>query len=197
MTDLMKTPMRALRKALMLLPLLMSTGCIFHVEPGPTDEEMISNFYTHERSFEQLLDILSGLPCSRHFTYYSVDADTFSFHDFPDTLQWDSNVLSAKDKALIDSLLNDIGCKRFRCYPNTSGNEAEPDGHGICLILHYFSRGLSVSGLGKDYVFEPNWKGRIPLTDPSMELYGVIGSSLDTIVWKAIKGDWYIELSKT
>jgi len=25
----------------------------------------------------------------------------------------------------------------------------------------------------------------------------VIGSSLDTIVWKAIKDDWYIELSKT
>lgn len=153
----------------------------------PTDEEMIQNFFMHETAFDELYDIVSQRPCGRYYPPYNV---SMLYGDDSASVEG----LSEKEKSRLDSLLAAINCERIFYWTGTIWCASEGNVPYTSINIPYFSRGLSIGGTSKEYVYEPHCsEKRMPLTDSSLELNDVYGWR-DTILYKSIKGNWYIML---
>jgi len=158
--------------------------------PLPTDEEMKRHFLMHEQSFDELCEIISQRSCGSYYPPFdSVCLDMSDSEEMASVAG-----LSPDDRSVLDSLLSDIGCKRVFYRIRTSADAADKDTTGIRIEIPYFSQGISISGVSKDFLYEPERDEELmPLTESSLELNDVCGWR-DTILYKSIKGDWYIRL---
>lgn len=175
-----------------ILLVTLLSSCI-HREPIPTDEAMTAHFMENEDAFCELRDSILTL---RHGFYYPP-----FYRDMPEEYKreceekCDSTISTEKQKR-IDSLLRVTGCERVY-YANTEDRKAGRPTH---LTFLYWSRGYSIAGTGKSYIYCPDFLNNFPQRRRNMvegkETECVLDESeyKDTIVYRHITGDWYIEL---
>lgn len=163
-------------------------GCSNH--PIPPDEEMIENFMAHEKEFYEIKDLALKIEDGNYYPPFNrlKGDDKDKSCD-----KW----LTQAEREKLDSLLNVVGCERiyYRERKYYRGVEADST-----LSLIYWGRGLSIGGTWKEYQYRPDWelmgyggKGRIYMGKETADLLEITNYA-DTIVYKPIKGEWYIEL---
>ena len=154
----------------------------------PSDHQMLENFNLNESEFERLRNI-------------SVKYDRFYYPTYDET---DSTayIISYKDKKELDSLIKKLDIMSIQ-YDGISE---------VYLLFH--TRGISVSGAYKEYIYAPNLEDKIEnynkevALDPTTEMYiveRITEEDLDQVsqrysvsieLYRPIKNGWYIHLSR-
>ncbi len=170
-----------MRVSLILLSLLvMISGCTAPNLP-PTDEEMIQHFYNKHLAFEEIYAIISLCPDNSYYPPYDVD-DTICLKGIPSAIQ-----------AKLDSLLSEIRCERIFYGRQTC--QKLVDTIVMEVSIPFFASGYSIGGLTKNFAYRaPIIRDYYKMTD-SIELNEVYCKNYkDTILYKPIIGNWYINL---
>lgn len=156
-------------------------GCWSPAVP-PTDNEMIQHFYEHEQAFDQIKELISLCPEGSYYPPYFPD-DTACLKGIPIPVQ-----------QKMDSLLAEIECERIFYFVTTEKTEHEENITYIGLSIPYFISGFSVGGTEKS--FECSTLPRKPFgIMETKELNDIYRKRYnDTILYKSIKGDWFITL---
>ena len=184
---------RILQTAILMQLFLVS--CI-HRQPIPSDEAMTAHFKANEAAFCELRDSLLTLQSGWYYPPFYRDNKEFQL-EYKSELEedCDSTIRGYKQQRM-DSLLKVIGCERVY-YTNTKKIE---EGWQIKLTFLYWSRGLSIGGTGKNYVYCPElpnmitkWGHGLVEGKETEQVLNEIAYE-DTTIYRHIIGDWYIEL---
>lgn len=166
---------------IILSAIFLFTSCGTSAVP-PTDNELIQHFYTHESAFNQIKELISECPNNLYYPPYH-SKDTICLIG-----------ISAPIQKKLDSLLFEIGCKRifYTIKTNEQGHVKEPP--NVELSIQYFTSGYSVGGTAKDFVYSSIVERLFPITE-NRELNDIYQTQYnDTILYKSIKGNWFIRL---
>ena len=154
----------------------------------PSDHQMLENFSLNESEFERLRNI-------------SIKYDRFHYPPYNDT-ESTAYTISYKDKKELDSLIKELNIMSIQ-YDGISE---------VCLLFHTY--GISVSGGYKEYIYAPNLEDNIKnydkevALDPTTEMYiieRITKEDLEQVsqrysvnieLYRPIKNDWYIHLSR-
>lgn len=169
--------------------LCCSIGC---TQEMPTDQEMITNFVHNESAFTKLVQIVQeGMP-GEHYPAFENDRD--------------SVLLSSIDREktfLLDSLLCVVGVERMFYTGTDAPAEMKRDSIASRRIeFLYASRGLSISGATKEYVYAPQLRKTLPSPqDSAIYMVKIVQEDLERLsetysqnieLYRPLKGDWYI-----
>lgn len=192
---------------ILLLTSLFTASCGEQLMPPP-DEKMIQHFNTHEAAFHKIHRLIEdGTEGSYHYPPYRPDtANSFSLqifeeiHGIPykpfklygeDTLYLQG--LSPSIQMQLDFLLGLTSCKLLRFNRR---KQDVTDSVRLNLTLVYYSHGIVDAGTSKSFVYDPELRSRrnIRITEQGdlNEIYRRAYN--DTMLYKPIKGNWYIEL---
>lgn len=170
----MKTPLRSAALCIALW------GCAFDDEPHPTDAVLLERFAQHRANLEQLVAMFladSGLArVGRGFTR-------------PDNPQQvgvpESRIAQYRELCRVVGAINCIegyDASYDRLYTSTPTHPERKDP----VWIHVSSRGLSITGSGKGYVY--SWAPRFPLV-PLLDTLQPVKSG----TWlRHITGPWYL-----
>ena len=179
----------------LLLAALLYIALIAHVfmfagdtRPMPADDEMRDHFLRHEAAYEAIYDIVfEHCPYGYHYPPHD-DADTACLRG-----------IDPECRHALDSLLGGVGCKRIYYAGRAARREQnekwgrQRDTTDISITFSYWSRGLSISGTGKNIVCNPDSGAAV--VDDGADLNDLYrGLMRDTTLLKRIRGKWYIEL---
>ena len=190
-------PKAGLVVVIVLLSAGLMLGSCIHRKPIPTDEAMTAHFMANKAAFCELRDSILTL---RHGFYYPP------FHrdmteEYEEELKREyeedcDSTISTEKQQRMDSLLRVTGCERVR-YTNAEEREA---GRTMCLTFVYWSRGYSIGGTGKNYVYCPelpqmvtHWGHGLVEGKETAQVLDEIAYR-DTTVYRHITSDWYIKL---
>ena len=179
-----------------ILMQLFLVSCIQR-KPIPTDEEMTVHFLANEATFCELRD--SILTLRRGFYYPPFHRDMTEEYEEELKREYEEDcdsTISTEKQQLMDSLLRVTGCERVR-YTNTEEREA---GRTMFLTFVYWSRGYSIGGTGKNYVYCPElpnmitqWGHGLVEGKETEQVLNEIAYE-DTTIYRHITGNWYIKL---
>lgn len=150
----------------------------------PTDDEMIQHFYAHESAFNQIKEELASMRTdySHYPPYYPYDTTCLAG-------------MSISTQEALDSLLVEIGCERIFYSVEAGGQqEYEKEMPDVYLSIPYFASGYSIGGTSKDFVYSTTIGGSPFEIIEDRELNDIYREQKNTIVYKSIKGNWYIRL---
>lgn len=156
---------------------VIATGCSTPEMP-PTDDEMIQHFNNKRLAFEEIYEIISLCPNNSYYPPYNME-DTVCL-----------NGISPAIREKLDSLLSEIQCERI-----FYSRQARQDSEAMELNIPFFSSGYAVGGTTKDFAYRaPTIRKYYQMTD-SVDLNDVYRKNYnDTILYKPITGNWYINL---
>ncbi len=169
----------------------------------PSDEEMMQHFNTHEAAFNKVYEIMAD--CTEgSFHYPPLSPDDIIILDsigqeseLPDESSEEQDLpvygLWKPERILLDSLLAEMGCG----FVLVDRQERETaDSLKLSLVMPYYSHGIVDAGTSKSFVYDPELRSRrnISITEQGdlNEIYRRTYN--DTMLYKPIKGNWYIEL---
>lgn len=160
--------------------LVMIIGCSESIMP-PTDDEMIQYFKNKRSAFEEIYEIISSCPYNSYYPPYHTEDTLCLMGILPET------------QIKLDSLLAEIQCERIY-YSRQSRYENDTTGV-MELSIPFFSSGYSIGGTSKNFVYcTPTIRDYYQMTN-TMELNDVYRRNYnDTILYKHITGNWYINL---
>lgn len=170
-----------MRISLALLGILvLLTECTEPKMPS-TDEEMIKHFNNKRSAFEAIYNTISSCPDNSYYPPYGSE-DTLCLKGISPDIQ-----------KKLDSLLSEIQCERV-FYGRQSRQEAGETGV-MELSIPYFSSGYSTGGTTKDFVYRAHTIREYYQMTDSVELNEIYSKNYnDTILYKPIVGNWYINL---
>lgn len=174
---------------------LFFVSCI-HRKPIPTDEYMTAHFNANEAAFCELRDSLLTLHSGWYYPPFYRDNKEFQL-EYKRELEEDcDSTIPIYKQQRMDSLLKFIGCERVY-YTNP---EKIKEGRTLKLTFLYWSRGYSIGGTGKNFVYCPElpqmitrWGHGLVEGKETEQVLDEIAYE-DTTVYRHITGDWYIEL---
>ena len=178
-----------------ILMQLFLVSCIQR-KPIPTDEEMTVHFLANEAAFCELRDSLLTLQHGWYYPPFYRDNKDFQ-SEYKNELEknCDSTIPAYKQQRM-DSLLKVIGCERVY-YTNP---EMIRDGRPVKLTFQYWSRGYSIGGTRKNFVYcpelpkmIPKWRQGLVERKETEQVLDEIAYE-DTTIYRLITGDWYIQL---
>ena len=138
----------------------------------PTDDELMAIFLAHEDDFHDIHDIIRNEAIAED-AYYNVEFDSLN----------DQRFRKGDYRQRLDSLLNEINCNVVRGYG---------PGHNTIYFLYYSTLG----GTSKKILYDRSLSGKVQITE-GRELNDICREcGGDTLLYKHIKGDWYIELNR-
>ena len=179
----------------LILMQLFLVSCIQR-KPIPTDEEMTVHFLANEATFCELRDSLLSLQNGWYYPSFYRDKKEFQ-SEYKNELEenCDSTIPVYKQQRL-DSMLKVIGCERVYYTNPKMIRESRP----VKLTFHYWSRGYSIGGTGKNYVYCPElpkmitkWCQGLVEGKETEQVIDEIAYE-DTTIYRHITGDWYIQL---
>lgn len=184
---------------ILLLAILLTASC--KPPMPPSDKEMIRHFAMHEVTFNRICEIMAD-SSANSFHYPPLEPEYDMILDSTGEISVvtppeDNNRkvfgLSRQMRTELDSLLAEVGCGSILVLRPDSNSTAS---WTLQLYMPYYSQGLSISGTGKSFVYNPNWRNEpgIQMTEHGdlNEIYRRTYN--DTILYKPINSDWYIQL---
>lgn len=168
---------------LVMFVLIIASGCAEPKMP-PTDKEMIQHFNNKRSAFEDIHEIISLCPSNSYYPPYHAE-DTLCLKGISPSVQ-----------KHLDSLLVEIKCERIFYHRRPFWPDVE-DTEDVSIRIPFFTSGYSIGGgTTKDFVYSTEIEDHYTMTIDSIELNDIYRKEYnDTILFKPISGNWYIQLT--